>query len=130
MSLVVRAVFIFEGQDVDVQPSLERAAGSVEAIDVDNAEYEFFADDGTVLHAETAGGEVTLRPTEERRPDELRDRLRRYLDHPRIRWDVSLADDPLAFAQTVFDQRWQRRSFQWFPWLDRRLRPNGPPQVE
>jgi hypothetical protein len=126
---MIRAVFIFEGQDVDVRASLEAAARSVEAIDVDNGEYDFFADDGTLLEARTAGGVVTLRPTTERRPKELRERLRRYLEHPRVRLDIKLADDPIVFAQTVFDDRWRRRSFQWFPWLDRRLRPDGPPRV-
>jgi hypothetical protein len=45
--------FNFEGNDVDVQPSLEAAARSVEAVDVDNGEYEFFGDDGTLLQANT-----------------------------------------------------------------------------
>jgi hypothetical protein len=80
-----------------------------------------------VLEAVTDDGVVTLRPTNECRPEELRGRLRRYLADPGIRLDVSLADEPAVFAQTVFDERWQGRSFQWFPWLDRRLRPNGPP---
>jgi hypothetical protein len=129
MGTVVRAVFVFEGLDVDVHPSIERAAASVEAIDVDNGEFDFFTDDGSVLEAATMDGEVLLRPTGERKLAELSERLRLYLDHPRVSLDPSLADDPLVFAQSVFDKRWQQRSFQWFPWLDRRRRPNGPPRV-
>ena len=126
---MVRAVFVFEGLDVDVHPSIERAAASVEAIDVDNGEFDFYTDDGTVLKAETRDGEVLLRPAGERKREELCERLRLYLVHPRVSLDPSFADDPLVFAQSVFDERWQRRSFQWFPRLDRRLRPNGPPRV-
>jgi hypothetical protein len=48
---------------------------------------------------------VILEPTTERRLEELRERLRRYLVHPRIRLDVSLAGDPLVFAQTSMNDR-------------------------
>jgi hypothetical protein len=119
---VARAVFIFEGNDLQVHPSLQRAADAVEPIDVENGEFDFFAEDGTVLVGETPPeGRVVLRPTPERRPDELRERLRRYLSHPGVALDQSLADDPIALAQAVLDREWEQRWFKWFPWLDRRL---------
>lgn len=121
---MVRAVFVFEGNDLSVHPSLERAAGSVEAIDVDNAAFDFFTEDGTVLRGTTNDQDVTLHETDESRPDELRERLRRYLSHPRVDLDPGLADDPLAAAQTILDREWERRPFKWFRWLDRRA--NGP----
>jgi hypothetical protein len=123
---VIRAVFVFEGLDVSVHPAIEDAAAHLEAIDVDNGEYDYFTDDGTVLLGETEDGEVVLRPTQERKPDDLRERLRRHIDYPTVDLDPSLADDPVAFAQAVLDRQWARRWFQWFPWLDRKLHGQGP----
>jgi hypothetical protein len=126
---VIRAVFIFEDYDLSVQRSVDEAAAAVETIDVDNGEYDFFTDDGTVLAGDTAGGRVTLRPTDDRDPDELRRRLHAHLTHPRVGMDGALAEDPLRAAQAILDAEWQHRSFQWFPWLDHRLHGNGPRRV-
>jgi hypothetical protein len=127
--VVVRAVFIFEGNDLSVLPSVERAAGHVEAIDVDNGEFDFFADDGTVLIGTTHDRQVMLRATDDRRPEELRERLRRYLSHPKVAMDPALADDPIAAAQAILDASWSRRPFSWLPWLDRRANGAAPPVV-
>jgi hypothetical protein len=125
----VRAVFVFEGTDLSVHQSLERAAQWVEAIDVDNGEFDFFADDGTVLTAVTHDDQVTLRETEERRPEDLRERLHRYLSDPRVALDPALADDAVAAAQAILDRDWERRPFRSFPWLDRRAHGAAPPVV-
>jgi hypothetical protein len=124
---MIRAVFVFDGEDLSVHPSIEAAAAGVEAIDVDNGAYDFFADDGTVLVPSTHGQEVTLRETGERRPEELRARLHRYLSHPGVAIDPGLTDDPVAAAQAIINAEWERRSFKWFPWLDRRANGAAPP---
>lgn len=112
-----------------MSPSVDYAVGCVEAIDVENGEYDFFTEDGTVLVGDTNDQEVTLRPTDERRPDELHERLRRYLSHSKVGLDPNLADDPLAAAQAILDAEWARRPFQWFPWLDRRANGQSAPVV-
>lgn len=127
--MVVRAVFIFEGSDVSVHTSLAAAAGHVEAIDVNDGVFDFFTDDGTVLAAVTLGQQVTLLETDERRPQELRDRLRQYLSHPRLLLDPTLAQDPVAAAQAILHEEWERRSFRWLSWLDRRANGAAPPVV-
>jgi hypothetical protein len=129
MVAMVRAVFAFEGNDLSVHPSLESAASYVEAIDVNKGIHGFFAEDGTRLRAITDGYQVTLRPTADQRPDELRQRLVRYLSDPRVRLDAKLADDPLTAAQTILEREWSVRPFRWFPWLDRRLNGDTPPRV-
>jgi hypothetical protein len=63
---VIGAAFIFDDYDLSVHRSLEDAAASVEAIDVDSGEFDFFADDGTVTEGYTSGGRVALRPTGDR----------------------------------------------------------------
>jgi hypothetical protein len=128
--VVVRAVFIFEGNDVSAHPSLQAAADHVEPIDVENGEFDFFAEDGTVLVSETPpGGRVVLRPTSDRRPDQLRQRLLGYLTHARVGMDPALADDPLAAAQAIMDAEWAARPFRWFPLLDRRVNGREAPRV-
>lgn len=117
---MVRAVFVFEGNDLSVHPSVERAAGSVEAIDVDNGEFKFFADDGMVLSGTTQDEQITLRETDDRRPADLRDRLHQYLSDPRVGLDPALAENPVAAAQAILDKEWERRPFRWCTWLDRR----------
>ena len=109
---VAQAVFVFAGLDLTVFPSLEAAAGCGEAIDIKNGEYDFFADDGTLLQPEVQGQRVTLRVTAEQLAEELRERLRRYLVHPRVTLDASLADDPVVAAHTILRADWARRSFR------------------
>jgi len=117
---MVRAVFVFEGNDLSVHPSVESAASCVEAIDVDNGEFDFFAEAGLVLRGVTHNELVTLQETNDRRLADLRDRLRRYLVDPRVGLDPALANIPVAAAQAILDREWERRPFRWFPWLDRR----------
>jgi hypothetical protein len=89
---MVRAVFIFEGNDLTVMLTTERAASYVEAIDVDRGEFDFFTDDGTVLIGTTSGQRVTLCETDQRRPEELRERIVGYLSHPSVAMDPELAE--------------------------------------
>ncbi|MCV2490289.1 hypothetical protein OF117_13030 [Geodermatophilus sp. YIM 151500] len=75
-----RAVFTFEGPtELYVHTSVAEAEGYFEAIDVENDEYVFFGDDGTVLRPYVRNGRVVLTPTGGKRPDELRRRLRTYV---------------------------------------------------
>ncbi len=118
---MVRAVFVFEGDDLSVYPSVESAASCVEANGVDNGEFDFFAEDGVVLSGVTHNEQVTLQETNDRRLADLRDRLRRYLVDPQVGLDPALADNPVAAAQAILDREWERRPCRWFPWLDRRF---------
>jgi hypothetical protein len=124
---VVRAVFIFEGGDLTVRTSLGGAAGHVEAIDVDNGEFDFYAEDGAVIVGTVHDQQVILTQTGHRRIDELQHRLRRYLSAMAI--DPGLADDPVVAAQAILNEEWKRRPFRWFPWLDRRANGPNPPVV-
>ena len=72
----------FEGSnEVYVCESLAHAEGYFEAIDVENDEYVFIGADGTVIRPSVRNGRVVLTPMGERRPLELRRRLRIYLEH-------------------------------------------------
>lgn len=90
----------------------------------------FFTDDGTVLSAEAEGYAVRLTATDERRPDELRKRLRSYLLDPLVGLDPDLAGDPMVAAQAILDRQWDKRRLKWFPLLDRRVNGIDPAHIE
>jgi hypothetical protein len=122
--VAITAVFVFDGNDVSAYPTIEAAAAASEVYDLKVLTY--FTDDGTVLRATAEGYQVRLTPTTERRPDELRDRLRTHLQHPAVGLDPGLAEDPVSAAQALVDLHWRARPFQRFAWLDRRLSGTAP----
>ena len=111
------AVFTFEGpNNLYVHPSLAASEGDFEAIDVENDEYVFFGQDGTVIQPSVDRGRVVLTATEEQGVDELRQRLRTYLSNCREELDVALADDTVSLAQLLLEEE---RAFQESRWLPR-----------
>ncbi|WP_433727520.1 hypothetical protein ACQP2Y_12615 [Actinoplanes sp. CA-051413] len=103
-------VYAFEGSnEVYVSESLAHAEAYFEAIDVENDEYVFFGADGTCISPSVRDGRVALTPMDERRPVELRGRLRTYLEHPQVAMDPALADDLPALADLLFEQEQTRR---------------------
>jgi hypothetical protein len=110
-------IFGFEGaHEAFVLDSL--TDGGIEAVDVENEEYVFFGDDGTVIEAAVRDGRVVLTPTGVQRGEELRERLRTYLSQPRVAMDRALADDPVALAPMLRERErateWPRRWFARF----------------
>ncbi len=83
----------------------------------------FFGDDGTVISPSVRDERVVLTPTDEKRPEELRERLRTFLVQPRVAMDPALADDPAALAYLLIEQERARRWPWWPAWL--RLRRLG-----
>jgi hypothetical protein len=118
------AIFVFDGGDLSVYPTIAAAAAGSEIYDVSVLSY--FGDDGTVLQATVDGYRVWLTPTTERRPDELRERLRAYLEHHAVGFDPALADDLVSAARALLDVSQETRSLKRFPWLDRRVRRESP----
>lgn len=117
-------IYAFEGpHDVYASESLAAAEGYVEAIDVENDEYVFFGDDGTVISPSVRDEHVVLTPTDDKRPQELRQRLRTFLVQPRVAMDPALADDPAALADLLIEQERLRRWPRWPGWL--RFRGSG-----
>jgi hypothetical protein len=111
-------IYAFEGpHEVHTSESVAAAEGYFEAIDVENDEYVFFGDDGTVINPSTHDERVVLTPTSEKRPAELRERLRTFLGQPRVAMDPTLADDPAALADLLIEQERARRWPRWPAWL-------------
>jgi hypothetical protein len=111
-------VYAFEGPtEMYVSKSLAHAEGFFEAIDVENDEYVFFGADGTVITPSVRLGRVVLASTGEKRPMELRTRLRTYLDQPQVGLDPAFADDPLALADLLINQQRVGHRSRWPGWL-------------
>lgn len=115
-------IYAFEGAyELYVKDTVADAEGYFEAIDIENDEYVFFADDGTVIAPSVRTGRVVLTPTAQVRAEELRDRLRTYLSHPRVAIDPALADDPVALGKMLLERkRASQRPHRLLGWLDRR----------
>ena len=115
------AVYTFEGPSVlYVHPSSAAAEGYFEAIDVEKDEYVFFGQDGTVIQPSVEAGRVALTATPEQRADELRQRLRTYLNHSG-ELDPELADHTVSLAQLLLDQEREFRESRWLSRLSRAL---------
>jgi hypothetical protein len=130
MTPAVRAVFVFD-QDGDVMafPSVEDAAGEMEAVDVDAGEYAaLYALDGRIVTATIDAERVMVILTVEEQRDEagLRQRL---LDARERVGLTSPPDDLAAIANELLRLEWEHRWPKWPRWLARRLHGQGPHAV-
>lgn len=117
------AILTFEGPTVlYVHASTSNAEGYFEAMDVENDEYVFFGDDGTVVQPSVRGGRVVLTPTEEKRLEELRERLRTYVSQATVEMDPALADDTVALAALLLERERADGRSGWLARLLTRLR--------
>lgn len=119
-----RAVFVFyeHGGGLDAFASLQAVVAELEAVDVRNGEYAFFAADGRVIQAVVTGdaaGDVELHLTQVDAAHRLHQRLEAAL--PGVGIDAALARSPLSAAQALIDGRWAVRWPRQPAWLDRRL---------
>lgn len=99
-----------------VQPSVEAAAAWLEPVDVDDRD-DIFGADGTLYQASVVDGVVRLTATSDKRPDELRRRLRGFLSHPTVGLDPDLADEPSEVAIQLADRQRAQTWPRWPKWL-------------
>ena len=125
----VPAVFVFDGDgDLNVFPSLRAAGGWLEAIDVDNGEYQAaFLHDGSIVEMGTAGETVLLTPTATRDLPRLDHLLKEY--QHRVGTPIN-AGSALDFANHWLRAEWERRWPKRPAWLARTLHRDPPPHVE
>jgi len=107
--------------------SESEAAGYVEAIDVDDGEYDAaYLADGTVLKIlapDGPEGPVVLQRTDERDRDALIARIRAY---QRANGRPADASDVIEFADGLRQAEWEKRWPRRPRWLARRLHGPGP----
>ncbi len=120
---------MFADDGVDFFRSIAGAAGHLEAIDVENGEYEAFFTPGRerLLAQVLDDRHVALTPSGVTDLDALRSLLRRERQE---REDfTSDPDDPVAVANEVSMGKWSIRWPMWPWWSDGRLHGSAPPRV-
>jgi hypothetical protein len=120
-------LFVFALDGVDAFPSVEDAAASMEAIDVDNGEYPaLFTLDGRIVTATASNNDVMLTITDRRDESDLDRRLHEWA--PRIGL-TSPPEDRRAVANELMRLDWELRWPKWPRWLARRLHRAAPPRI-
>ena len=104
---VAGAVFVFDSGDLQCFPDVRSAADYVEVYDI--VSLRFYRADGVIVKAIAHGYRVHLEPTEERDEEGLKAELRKFLGHPRVGLDPSLADNPAEAAVVLMQQHPKRR---------------------
>jgi len=129
---MVRAIFLFMHGDLTVAESPQKAAASMEAVDVEAGEYEAIFDDSGVLYEPAVDGRKVARllPTENRDYEDLVARLNAYGERAGLALPVGDPDLPVFAARCIAERAWQRRWPKRPGWLSRRLHDSGPPRFD
>ena len=120
------AVFAVDRQSGDVLAwaTMRDAVEQAPVYGVEEDEYEFFLDDGTVLAAGVDDeGQVQLRPTEAERFDDLVRHLQEYAGRHELAVDPGDDDEPLAYVDLISRRRWLEMWPGWLRWAGRLARP-------
>ena len=109
-------VFAVDRSSGDVRAflSVEEATRRMHVFWIEDDEFAFYTDEGTVLVADVVDGRTHLQPTDEVQLDELRARLRQFVLRRGITIDTEDADDPTAYAMPISRWHWLE---MWPPWM-------------
>jgi hypothetical protein len=112
----VRSVFAVDRATSDVHAflSVGDATRRVHRYSIEDDEFAFYTDEGTVLDAEVVDGRIRLQLTDEVQRNELLARLRQFVVRRGITIDAEDADDPLAYAGPISRWHWLE---MWPPWM-------------
>ncbi len=109
-----------------VIPSASEVGGHLEAVDVEQGEYQIYLLDGRVAEAAVINGRVTLREADQQDLAGLAERLRSLVHRYEL---ASAPDDPVAVANELLRRGWEARPAM--SWLRRRgRRSDGPDMVQ
>ena len=118
------ALFVFDRENwCSVFRDAADASGQLEANDVEADEFVVFDQDGTVFTTWTEGQTVCLRPTDERDPDQLQQRLARFLDSQRI---TCASADVIDIGNAILEDDWNSRWPKRPRWISRRIHGDAP----
>jgi len=120
------AVFAVDRKTGDVLtwPSIAEATDEAPVFGVEDEEYDFFLDDGTVVSASVdAEGRVVLSPTDAVQLDQLRSRLKEHARQRGIDIEPDEVDEPLAYVDPIDREHWLGLWPGWLRWIGRLFRP-------
>ncbi|HET7309772.1 MAG TPA: hypothetical protein VFJ17_00440 [Mycobacteriales bacterium] len=118
------AVFAVDRKTGDVLAWRSRSEAHAKAplYGVEDDEFDWFLDDGAVLRATAADGDVTLTATGEERPDDLLRHLKEYSGRRGIVIDDDDEDEPLAYVDPIARDHYLEMWPGWLRWLGRLAR--------
>lgn len=94
--------------------SITEATAAISAYSIEDDEFDFYADDGTVMTASVVDDRLTFARTDDVRRDELLEHLRRFARQHDLLVDPRDRDDPTAYA--VPSNEWQALQL-WPGWM-------------
>jgi len=109
-------VFALDRHSIDVRAffSVRDAVRRMHVYSVEDQEFDFYTDEGTLLRATVVDNRIELQPTDDQRPDELLARLKDFALRRGISIDDEDADDPTAYVDPINKWQWLE---QWPPWM-------------
>jgi hypothetical protein len=118
------AVFAVDRKTGDVLTWASQAEARAKAplYGVEDDEYRWYLDDGTVLQATADGRDVTFTATDAERSGELLVHLKAYAQRRGIAIDEDEADEPLAYVDPIARDHYLEMWPGWLRWLGRLTR--------
>jgi len=109
-------VFAVDRKSGDVRAFLSagEAKRRMHVYSVEDDEFAFYTDEGTVLAATVVDDRIVLRPTDQQRLGELVESLKEFANRRGITIDDEDADDPTAYAVPIGRWHWLE---MWPPWM-------------
>lgn len=119
------AVFAVDRRSGDVLawPTLRMAAEQAPVFGVQDEEYDFYLDDGTVLTTGIVDDYVVLEPTDEHRLDVLMAALRGFAERRQLSVPGADTDEPRAYVDPISRWRYLEQWPGWLRWIGRLIRP-------
>jgi hypothetical protein len=130
-SVLMTAIFIFGDGGPIVRNSVDSASGYMEAIDVENGEYDAIYDDtGLIYRPQIEERQVRLVPTDIRDHDDLVRRLADYSKTLGLALDPTSRDFTIDLARSISASEWSRRWPKRPRWLSKWMHGDGPPTFQ
>jgi len=109
-------VFAIDRKSDDVRAFLSAhdAVRRMHVYSVEDDEFAFYTDEGTVLEATVVADRIVLRPTDHQRPAELLESLKDFANRRGIKVSEDDADHPTAYAVPIDRWHWLE---MWPPWM-------------
>jgi hypothetical protein len=125
------AIFMFGDGGPVVRSTTEEASAFMEAVDVENGEYDVVYDEsGLILRPQVQDRQVHLLPTESVDLSDLIRRLSEWCQTKGVSLDSHSAAFPAQVARRIAESEWRTRWPKRPAWLSRMIHGSTPPRFD
>jgi hypothetical protein len=125
------AIFMFGDGGPVVRSTTEEASDFMEAVDVENGEYDVVYDEsGLILRPQVQGRRVHLLPTGSGDHGDLIRRLSEWCQTNGLSLDSHSADFPAQVARRIAEAEWRTRWPKRPAWLSRMIHGSAPSRFD